>query len=71
MKLFAVVDRFEGDMAVLYVDKEDYMLNLPKKFLPEHICEGDIVKLEITFDAFATLFRRREMQKKMDDIFQD
>ena len=43
----AVIDRFEGDLAVLILGKEDQRLNLPRKLLPPNAKEGSWLQLDI------------------------
>jgi hypothetical protein len=49
----AIVDRLEGDMAVLLVD-ESLKLNVPIALLPDGVREGDILDISITIDEKAT-----------------
>ena len=43
----AVIDRFEGDLAVLILGKEDQRLNVPRKLLPPKAKEGSWLQLDI------------------------
>ena len=40
-----IIDRFEGDFAVVECDGNCF--NLPKYALPEGVCEGDVVEVNI------------------------
>jgi prophage tail gpP-like protein len=43
----AVIDRFEGRVAVLIVGEDELRLNVPKKRLPRQSREGDWLQVEI------------------------
>jgi hypothetical protein len=43
----AVIDRFEGDFAILIVGDEDQHLNVPRKLLPKKSKEGSWLQLDI------------------------
>jgi hypothetical protein len=43
----AVIDRFEGSIAVLYLGDEQEKLEIPKKQLPKGVKEGSWLILEI------------------------
>lgn len=51
-KTKAIVDRFEGDFAVLSVESRS--LDIPKKIIPEGTKEGDIIYIAITNDKEET-----------------
>ena len=43
----AVIDRFEGEFAVLIVEEDEQRLNVPRKLLPEQSKEGSWLQVEI------------------------
>ena len=43
----AVIDRFEGEFAVLIVEEDEQRLNVPRKLLPEQSEEGSWLQVEI------------------------
>ncbi|MBE3142116.1 MAG: DUF3006 domain-containing protein [Thermoplasmata archaeon] len=43
----AVIDRFEGEYAILIVGEEEQRLNIPRKLLPQKAKEGSWLQLEI------------------------
>jgi hypothetical protein len=47
----AVIDRFEGDLAVLIVGEEERRMNVPRELLPKQAKEGSWLKLDILDDA--------------------
>jgi hypothetical protein len=63
-----IVDRFEGDYAVIeYYDK---MLNLPKVFLPMEIREGDVLDVIILLDYNETNKLKSEISGLMEDVWE-
>jgi hypothetical protein len=44
----AVIDRFEGDCAVILFGEEERQVCIPKKYLPEAAGEGSL--LEVSFE---------------------
>jgi hypothetical protein len=50
MKTKAVIDRFEGDKAVLLVGKEQDQLVVLKSFLPKGVKEGDWLNVDVEDD---------------------
>jgi hypothetical protein len=63
-----IVDRFEGDYAVIeYFDK---VLNLPKVFLPMEVREGDVLDVIILLDDTETDKVKSEIKKLMDDVWE-
>jgi hypothetical protein len=43
----AVIDRFEGDLAVIILGDEDQRLNVPRNLLPPKAKEGSWLQLDI------------------------
>jgi hypothetical protein len=52
MKTKAVIDRFEGDLAVLLVGDGENRLNIPRASLPKRVKEGQWLQVEIEDDLF-------------------
>ena len=51
----AVIDRVEGDLAVVLVgEKGEFKLNLPLSLLPGGCKEGDVLNISIERDSAAT-----------------
>ena len=46
----AVIDRFEGDLAVLIVGQDERRVNVPRKALPKGIKEGHWLQVELRDD---------------------
>jgi hypothetical protein len=50
MKMKAVIDRFEGDKAVLLVGEEQDALVVPRTILPKGVKEGHWLKVDVEDD---------------------
>jgi hypothetical protein len=70
----AVIDRFEGDLAVLLVGEGERRVNVPRDQLPPGASEGDWLEVEmacgsarsIRTDPDATERARERIQSKLD-----
>ncbi len=65
MNIRAVVDRFEGNKAVLLVGEQETSVNWPRELLPKSK-EGDILSIQIAVDTAAT----EQAQAEVDDLFE-
>lgn len=66
-----IIDRFEGNMAVLE-DAGGAMRDIPRGNLPPDARPGDVLRYEngtFRIDAQATGKRRAEIEKQMRDLF--
>lgn len=66
-----VVDRFEGDMAVIEI--EGATRDFPRKSLPRDIKIGDSVIIEdgkVRRDNTQSAKRRTEIERLMDELFE-
>jgi len=69
----AVIDRFEGDLAVLILADDDQRLNVPRKLLPPKAKEGSWLQLDlvggqprnITLDEKETEAARQRIADKL------
>jgi hypothetical protein len=72
----AVIDRFEGDYAVLFFAGSTTSITVLRRELPERVHEGDYLKLElrdgeviqVEVDSQATEEARRRIQEKLDSL---
>lgn len=67
-----VLDRFEGDYAVLE-DEKGAMQNVKRALLPHGLKEGDVLREEngdYTFDEPATRERSERIRRLTDGLFQ-
>lgn len=60
MVIKAVIDRFEGNKAILLFDDTEDQVVWPKDKLPEPAAEGDVLTVQIEIDAEATAIARKE-----------
>mgnify|MGYP003318288555 CR=1 FL=1 len=67
MKKF-IVDRIEGDKAVLECENGD-MVNLELKALPKNIKEGDVISYFLNSDE--TKARKEKIKNLMNSLFED
>lgn len=69
--MFGVVDRFEGEFAVIETDNGK-ILNLKISLLPKDISEGDVINLDkMTIDKEETEKRKNEIEKIAEELFED
>lgn len=67
-----IIDRFEGEIAVVEFEKE--MKDIPKADLPEKAQAGDVLIFEgdtITISAEETAKLKKEIDDLMDELFED
>jgi len=55
----SIIDRFEGDYAILLVGDNEIQLDVPKDLLPDDAKEGDWLNIKFELDRDETE-RRRE-----------
>lgn len=65
---FAVIDRFEGEKAVLLVGEAEKEAVFPKSELPEEAAEGDYLKIDITIDHAATEAAMQEAAELLKEL---
>jgi len=76
METKAVIDRFEGDKAVLLVGDEQDRLVVLRSFLPKGVKEGDWLKvdavddriLSATIDTDETAAAKKRIAEKLDQL---
>ena len=65
----AVIDRFEGELAVLLLgDKGEFRLNFPLSLLPAGCKEGDILNISIERDPEATQQTKERVSGLMETL---
>lgn len=62
MRVKAILDRFEGDKAVLLMGDDEVAVNWPRSFLPAEAREGHVIWLTGTVDHEATRQARAEAE---------
>ncbi len=50
----AVIDRFEGDLAVILIGEEEIKVNIPRQLLPAGAREGSWLKISFELDPEGT-----------------
>lgn len=70
MPITATIDRFEGDIAVLVVEPEQTVVNVPRTDLPNDAEQGDVVRLEGKIDREETNQRRTAIQEQIERLKQ-
>ncbi|MGB4290452.1 MAG: DUF3006 domain-containing protein [Dethiobacteria bacterium] len=60
----AVIDRFEGDFAVVLFGDEEIKLNIPRKLLPKGSCEGSWLKVTFELDPEG----EKKQREKIEDL---
>lgn len=63
-----VIDRFEGEWAVIEYNKRTF--NLPRVLLPGEAKEGDILKGTIEIDKKATKKNNNKIDYLINDLFE-
>lgn len=69
MKSLLVIDRFEGEWAVL--EHEGRTFNLPRRLVPPGAKEGDVVVLDVSLDGRATAERAKKIGDLAGELFRD
>ncbi len=64
-----VIDRFEGDLAVLEtLEGPVFTFSLPKNLLPRKAKEGDVLNIDITINRAETRQRKKAIRNKLDSL---
>ena len=67
-KTTAVIDRFEGENAVLLVGEDEQQVIFPAKELPEGLNEGDYLRMNIVYDTDATQSAQEEAARLLESL---
>jgi len=62
-----IVDRFEGDWAVIEYGGTTF--NLPRSLLPQDVKEGDVITISISVDETVTKERKQNSEEMLKDFF--
>lgn len=70
-ELLAIIDRFEGDMAVCEQDDHN-IVNIARKRIPSTAREGDVLVLGeiITIDVEETEKRKAQLRELTEDLWE-
>ncbi|MZQ76328.1 MAG: DUF3006 family protein [Peptoclostridium sp.] len=67
-----VIDRFEGDVAVVELEDRS-VVEIQRKLLPEHALEGDVLIIDgeiVSIDEDDTKNRKEKAEKLMNELFE-
>jgi len=65
-----IVDRFEGDWAIIETENRD-TFNLPRFVLPPGIREGDVISIEVEIDLEVTKERTEKSKRRLNNLFDE
>lgn len=68
MSIQAVIDRFEGNKAVLLVGDNEVQVVWPRHLLPSEVQEGDILSMDLQIDREATTAAKTEGDNLLKQI---
>ena len=58
----AVIDRFEGNYAVVFFGDKEIKVDIPRELLPPGVKEGDILNVSFEADKGATQVQREKIE---------
>lgn len=64
----AVIDRFEGDYAVVLFGEEEIKVDMPKKLLPPDAAEGTWLNVTFAVDRSGTEKQRERIARLLDKL---
>lgn len=64
-----VIDRFEGDWAVIEYQRKTF--NLPRGLIPPEAVEGDVITVSVAVDPGATAGLKKEIKALADRLFKE
>ena len=70
MQIKAVIDRFEGNKAVLLLGEEEIQTIWPRQFLASEAQEGDILQVDLQIDQMATKMAKAEAESLLQQIIE-
>lgn len=70
MEIQAVIDRFEGNKAVLLVGEDETQVVWSRHILPREVKEGDILRIDLHIDHEATAVAKKEAEDLLKQILE-
>lgn len=70
MEIQAVIDRFEGNKAVLLVGDEERQVVWARHLLPKEVQEGDILRINFQVDHEATATAKAEGELLLKQVLE-
>lgn len=64
----AVIDRFEGEYAVVLFGDEEIKVDIPKKLLPANVQEGSWLNVSFELDANVTNKQTEKIQNLLEKL---
>ena len=64
----AVIDRFEGNYAVVLVGNEEVKIDIPKELLPKGAEEGSWLKFNLDLDPEGTEKQKKKIEDKLKNL---
>ncbi len=64
----AVIDRFEGDYAVVLFGDEEIRVDIPIKLLPEKTMEGSLLTVNFELDQSGEQTQREKIQRLINKL---
>jgi hypothetical protein len=64
----AVIDRFEGEYAVMLFGDEEIKVEVPRKLLPEGSTEGSWLKVSFELDPKETMARKEKINSLLEKL---
>mgnify|MGYP000879459871 FL=1 len=64
----AVVDRFEGDYAILLFGAKEIKVDFPRELLPEEVKEGTWLKITLAIDEKGTAQQEKKISGLLDKL---
>ena len=64
----AVIDRFEGEYAVVLFGDDEVKVSIPKKILPKGVKEGSWLKISIELDQAGTAKQAEKIEGVLDKL---
>lgn len=64
----AVIDRFEGDYAVVLFGDEEIKVDIPRALLPERATEGSWLRVSFELDEEETMRRREKISSLLEKL---
>lgn len=70
--MIGIIDRFEGDFAVVELENEE-MINIKRKDLPQEANEGDVLDInhKITINYEKTRERKDKIKSMTEDLWEE
>jgi len=68
MEIQAVIDRFEGSKAIVFLGEEEVQVVWPRHILPKEVKEGDILQVTLQIDHGATAAAKAEAENLLEQV---